>query len=184
MKRKKAPIYKSRFARACVENAVTVHGSGGNPTVWHYTTLTSLHGIIEDGRINPATTGVPKGERPACWFSRHTVYEPTAQKLIADPKTGRVWSTRSIQELARYDTPVRLGVSNVEQFINWREFKRVSGVTARMARGLERAAAACGANPAMWLASFDPVPLAQVETIEVWAPGHGWQMFGNRRAAA
>jgi hypothetical protein len=55
---------------------------------WHYTTLQKAHSIEADGKLRPATTGVPANEKPILWFSLAQEWEPTATKGIVNKGTG------------------------------------------------------------------------------------------------
>jgi len=57
--------------------------------VWHYTLLTKLQMILNDGLIKPTDVMIDPREKPAVWFSSNQAWEPTATKNIRDEKTGQ-----------------------------------------------------------------------------------------------
>lgn len=132
---------------------------------WHYTVGMYLPKIIASGAINPATAGVPVGERPAVWFSTHPVWEETANKAIVTP-LGAIRTRKATHKHA--GGLVRIGVSRETAPHDWAAFKSMSGITRTMAGQLESAAIKMGGKPRNWFVSFDPVTYEQWLCVEAW----------------
>jgi hypothetical protein len=103
--------------------------------LWHYTVGRFLPLIVQDGIIKADTGMVPKGERPAVWFSANQTWEETANKMHMTP-FGPTFGTReTTHKLA--GGLVRIGVHPDTAPYGWSAFVRLSGIKIGMARGLE-----------------------------------------------
>ena len=100
------------------------------------------------------------------------MWEPTATKALRDRETGQVHRA-TWEEMQQYG-PVRIEVGPETAPHRWKDYLRLSGVSAATARGLERAAKGWGANARHWRVSFDPVPLAKWLAVEQWS-GAAWE---------
>ena len=94
--------------------------------VYHYTIKEHLDGIIRDGRIARARTGVPPGEKPVVWFSRNTVWEETANKMYLEKGEIVFGTKQSTHE--RSGGLARLGVYSKTAPHNWSSFMKLSGI--------------------------------------------------------
>lgn len=142
------------------------------PRIFHYTVAEYYNQIIQDGRIRPATAGVPAGELSAVWFSLHRLWEPTASKGLKHRETGEVH--RATWDEMQQFGPMRIEVGPETAPHRWKDYLRLSGVTSAHARGLERAARSRGANAFQWRVSFDPVPTEKWLAVERWS-GSDWE---------
>jgi len=141
--------------------------------VWHYTTGVVLPRILADGEIKQAVAGIEPNEKPAVWFSSHPVWEPTATKGVSDDNGIRRWATR--EEMLAVGL-VRIGVMQETAPHNWMAYKRLSGVSDRMAGAMRITGYDKGARISQWFVSFDPVPREKWVSIEVWN-GSEWEPY-------
>jgi hypothetical protein len=143
--------------------------------VYHYTVGIYLQSIIESGEIFPATAHVPRGERPAVWFSINPEWEETANKLVVRKVKGRVVPMKGTRETtaALGAGLVRIAVRPEAAPFSWQDYRMLSGVAKAHADALENAARFDGANPAEWRVSFGSVPRSEWVDVEVWTEA-GW----------
>jgi len=67
---------------------------------------------------------------------------------------------------------VRIGVRRgLPGLLRWYDFKRASGMSTKMARGLESAAYGEGASPEQWYATFSSVPVEQWTAVQILQDG-------------
>lgn len=137
--------------------------------VFHYTAAVHVQSILRDGFIKLATELVPVGERPAAWLSTNPCWEGTATENVLLP-SGQATRLTRVSEMARYLVPARIEVDPARlSLVNWKEFKRTSGIDARAARGLERAAKETfGSDPYQYRCSYEPIPSSAFIRIEYW----------------
>lgn len=136
--------------------------------LWHYTVRQHLSGILADKEIRPAIIGVLPGERPAVWFSSNPLWERTARKGLMDERTGKIRELNTMAENHKYGGLVRIEADTQVVPINWAEFKRVSGIGRKVARGLQAIAREVGANPDEWYCSFAPVSIFDCYQVDEW----------------
>jgi hypothetical protein len=149
-------------------------------TAWHYTTGRAFISIVEFGWILPATAFVPKGEKPAVWFSLNQDWEQTANKGGLEEDGTRRTLTRE-ETCERGGGLVRFGVAVEAVPCDWNGFKKRSGIRPETARCLAARGRACGADPNEWRVSFEPVPREQWVAVDVWdrATGAWVRVAGN-----
>lgn len=131
--------------------------------------------IIADGAIKPARAGVPKGERPAVWFSRRSTWEPTATKLLFDSAAGDVRNATVAEMLAAGGTLARIEVSPDAARHSWRDHLKLGHIDLRWADELEKVALKQGADPNDWRVSYHPVTLEKIIGVESSIDGVNWQ---------
>ncbi len=142
--------------------------------VFHYTVYQVLQEILESGEIKTTAILIGKKEKPAVWFSSNPDWEESANKPVRNIKTRKLSRPLSRNGLLKKGfPPVRIEVEPTLPFLNWGEFKRKSGISKRMARGLEIVARRDGAKPEEWLALFSPVGAEHWLAIEIW-DGKRW----------
>jgi hypothetical protein len=133
---------------------------------WHYTHGDKAKSILADGLIRTTAVYIEEKERPVAWFSSEPYWEPTANKMRL-PKAvierGVVSSddprrTVGMMELFGQAGIYRFGVAEETAPLTWGDFKSQSGISNRMARGLEKAATDQGAYVDKWRASFEDIP--------------------------
>lgn len=135
--------------------------------VWHYTIGQCLDKIIADGFVRPATAGVPKGERPAVWFSAGADWDETANKMYAGADGAIVKGTRK----TTHDMGgglARIGVAPETAPLDWMAFKLESGIDLRHAKALYQVAIKGHSRPGQWRMTFDPVPRSAWLRVELY----------------
>lgn len=158
-------------------------GAGSDTLIrWHYTTGDKFAQIVESGEIRPAKRGVPKGERPAVWFSINQEWEPTANKLSLKPD-GTLVSLTKHQTFELANGLARIGVASETAPHDWAEFKQLSRVRSDMARSLYQAALQQGSKPSWWFVSFDSVPRSKWIAVEIWG-GSRWERVTHEPVAS
>ena len=152
------------------------HGQRGT-RLFHYTIAAHLPEIVTSGEIFLAAGGVTGAELPAVWFSFHPEWEETANKSYFSRAGERMMGTRATtmatgKGLARIEVPPSAAPHD------WQHHKKVSGIGAAMAKGLERSAQVAGANPQNWRVSYVPVQADRWLAIET-NRGNGWQSWND-----
>jgi hypothetical protein len=164
-------------------------------TPYHYTVKAHLESIIADKVIRLASTGGDAGERLGAWFSTNPLWENTVSKacwtglwlslkdhyelsqgreaLVVDEGTG---TARIEFVVAPEFQPARIAVDAAVCPYTWNDYKRLSGVSKKIARGLYEGALAHGAHPGEWRVSFEPVPSDKWLALEVY-DGKTWVQF-------
>ena len=122
---------------------------------WHYTISDRAKYIVESKFIYAATAGVPAGERPCIWFSLEQFWEPTANKAESSP-SGHM-------RKLNFEEMVSLGLWRfglpVAMLLDWRQLKRETRMSRKVAKGLVSAARSQGSNPELWYGAMKPVPV-------------------------
>jgi hypothetical protein len=148
--------------------------------VYHYTTNIALSKIVMDGKLITTSVLICKNERPAVWFSTNPDWDETVRKSFINKMTGEKTPPLSRDDIYKNGfIPVRIEVEQTLPFINWKKFKRRSGISKTIAKSLEDVAKKWGANPKEWLALFSPVSSDHFLNIQVW-DGHNWQVYWEK----
>jgi hypothetical protein len=152
-----------------------------NKRIWHYTVYQNWEGILESGFIKTSDTLIESGEKPAVWFSTNPNFEQTARKIIQDTETGEIKLNQGRDELFEAGFQcVRIEVVPTLPFINWKKYKKISGISKGVAKAMEKVGIEQGANPAEWLALFEPVSLDYCKNIEIW-DGKQWVILMKKK---
>jgi hypothetical protein len=116
--------------------------------LYHYTIAAHAESILRDGVIRPATTYVPKGERPIVWFSANATWEETANKMGCHSRneTERKWGPL-----------YRFGVASETAPHNFERLVFLAHINPRMSDALKDLGIRQGANPDEWFGTFRPV---------------------------
>jgi len=138
--------------------------------LFHYTRIGNLKKILADGKIIQAGTFVEPPEMPVVWFSYRQDWEPTATPGLIDEASGTRRSL-TFEEFAYRETPARIEIDPQAAPLDWRAWRKSSGVKARMVKALEESALRQDADTADWRMSFDPVPLDHWRAVEVFIDG-------------
>jgi len=139
------------------------------PKLWHYTTGERFAEIERDGLLVPASTGIPEGERVACWFTSSTRMPHTARKMDA---RGVVLTLAQMHERAA--GIVRIGVALETAPLTWASWASSSGCAPEMVGKLRAYAERRGDQVKDWRATYDDVPRAAWLAVEWWRPGDVW----------
>jgi len=145
---------------------------------WHYTFFNNFQKIIESKEIRQSTILTSDKEKPAVWLSSNPEWEETVRKALKKPDedNGRMTEPLSRDELFKRGFPaVRIEIDpRLVILHSWEEFKKVGGLSKKMANGLEKVGKSWGANPDEWWASFDVIPVTScLLPIEIWS-GKEW----------
>lgn len=146
--------------------------------LFHYTTASRLERILVSGFIRPADAFIGKGERPAVWCTYRPEFEPTAIPMIAG-KDGKPQAL-TFDEMLRIESPIRIEVRIACAPLDWRQWRKLSGVKPRVARELEEDALKQGSYVRDWRMSFEPVHQDQWIVGEFYT-GSEWRPFLSRK---
>lgn len=171
--------------RRCNKSHATPRCSGDR-IAWHYTSGQCAIQIVQSEVILPATENVPRGEKPAVWFSLNQSWEPTATKGILDPLTGnRRFAT--MDEMARLAGGCyRFGIEP-SRLLCWSALKVKTRMRPKTVRALERVAYEVGGNPSQWMGAIEAVSLRDVVVLQKlimgsWVSGPEQLVADNRNA--
>ena len=152
---------------------------------WHYTVFEHLQSIVSDRMINTADTWVSRKVKRVVWFSTNPCWEKTVVKIVLNNETGMKTELRSRDELFQFGlsgfnkeispdkvnafTPVRLEADpekvNLRSFQN---YKKSSGDSKSVIKGLVQTAKKWGANPKEWYVVYEDVLLSNISLIQRW----------------
>ena len=149
--------------------------------LFHYTRLSNLRKILADRKIIQADTFVKPPEMPVVWFSYRQDWEPTATPGLIDATSGTRRSL-TFEEFASRETPARIEIDPQAAPLNWRAWRKSSGVKSRTVKALEESALRQDADTADWRVSFEPVSSKNWFTVEVYVDGEWIEMEELMRA--
>ena len=142
---------------------------------FHYTSPTYLPAIIKAGYIKFATAGIDKKEKPAVWLSTNPVWEHTATKI---GMINGIPTQMTMEQQYKLVGLARIEVQRLDDFVSWKKFRHVSGVTEQSFLFMERLGKVKGAKPEEWWAYFKPIENAHWLRIEIWN-GNEWMSADN-----
>jgi len=134
--------------------------------------ISRLLKILQSGEIRLATLYVPPTEKPVVWFSYHQNWEPTATPADSSRPTRQL----TFDELTEIETPARIEVDPQAAPLDWRSWRKLSGVKSKMIKHLEEIAIRRDADVKTWRMSFEPVKTSDFISVEVFANGK-WSDF-------
>jgi hypothetical protein len=141
--------------------------------LYHYTTSLSYKQIINDGMIRPSTAFIPAHEKPITWFSADALWEPTVQMLLFR-KMDRAARRHKLCSLLQMDIlPMRFVVDDRVAPHHWKGLKKLSGMSKKIARGLEQSGLSVDACPENWRGTFAPVGCEEWVSVEYFK-GADW----------
>ena len=137
--------------------------------LWHYTTDQHLAKITRSGVIKPTSILIGENEKPAAWVSTNSDWERTGSKRV-DLGDGQVSEPLQRDDMPKYNlTPIRIEIdASKVKAVDWKTFKRVSGIPYEAAKWLEKAGLDEGANPDEWYAVFESVTVDKWISIDLW----------------
>jgi len=140
--------------------------------LFHYTRASNLIKILLDQEIKQATALVDASEKPAAWFSYRQDWEPSATPGY-QPNDAPAGTRRdsSFEEMQQIDTPARIQITPAGAPVNWRQWRKQSGVKHKIFKALEKRNLEIGASVDDWQASFEPVKSNDWLAIEVFVRG-------------
>lgn len=132
-------------------------------TVYHYAPGIHLPRIALTHSLRPGTSSRPRVTDPtaspwgrdALWFTTLPTWEPTATKLLINPRTGesRPATPDEMQGLYRFACPASVAP------LTWEDFARTSGILPELAASLVVSARRQGSDPATYRLTYGPVSL-------------------------
>jgi hypothetical protein len=174
---KRSPCWRSSAASVKPLTGIQRNPKNFSPNMrlFHYTKLPFLRQILATNVILPATQWVPRGEKPVVWFSFRPDWEPTASPTTIE---GGQQVTLTFDEFVRLGlVPCRIEVSPERAPLNWRAWRKLSGVKSKNVKELEEAATGMGADVSDFRMTFDAVKSEDWLAVElylngVWTPLH------------
>jgi hypothetical protein len=146
--------------------------------LFHYTNHIRWKMILSDKVIETATLFVPVGQKPVVWFSFRQDWEPTASPGRVE--NGKVRRETFAEMVESGLIPYRIEVSPEIAPLNWRAWRKLSGVKSKMVKGLEETAIRWGANVNDWRMTFDAVKSGDWLAVESYSNG-AWRPITPRR---
>jgi hypothetical protein len=131
--------------------------------LFHYPTYTRLHGILAAQEIKAANLYVQPPEKPVVWFSFRLDWEPTATPMDKTRPSHQL----TFDELAQIDTPARIEINLLAAPLDWRAWRKLSGVKSKMVKALEEYALRRNASMADWRMSFEPARVADGNWVAI-----------------
>jgi len=142
--------------------------------IWHYTTGLHIEKIIQEKRLRVSEVERMVGLKPAVWFSKNQLCEPTALKFICIGSNPPVTETMKVQ--AETIGLLRIGIEFTNELTTWAKYKHVSKITQPLYNELEQSGIANGADPNEWFCSFKNIPSSKWITIERFNDNK-WESF-------
>lgn len=144
--------------------------------IYHYTTEFAIGSILSDGFIKEASGSIGPREIPAVWFTRHPMWEPTANKGIMTPDgvhRGVLTTAEmfAMIRLYRFKIPLK-ALPKPLKALPWAQLKRKARISGKEQRRLISAAKSVNSDHTLWYGVLNPVPVS-IMTIEVW-DGEQW----------
>ena len=143
--------------------------------LWHYTVREHLDKILEESCIRLASCNLRGKERPCAWFTRSDSWEETANKAMAVCWRGQLVVVDLDRELTHRLSGglVRIGVLPEAAPHDWKAYRELSRVPAKIAKAMYETAVRRGSHLSNWFVSFEPVPRSKWVCIEYW-DGNQW----------
>ncbi|ELP30841.1 hypothetical protein [Rhodopirellula baltica] len=144
-------------------------------TLYHYTTQKLYDEIEASGMIKVASGGIGAKELAVCWFTKSADWDETANKGLEVEHRGkdiRVTATRRLTHHMGRGL-ARIVCDDSVATCDWKTFKHRSGIKAKHASSLFRAAQNCGVKASDWRVSFEPIGREKWNKIEFW-DGSDW----------
>jgi hypothetical protein len=132
----------------------TTTDTGSLKKLFHYTIVSRLVKILEAGEIKPADLYVDRTEKPVAWFSFRQDWEPTATPGYEENGTLR---QITFSELVEIETPARIEIDPRAAPLDWRAWRKLSGVRSKVVKRLEEVGLRKRASVSDWRMSFEPV---------------------------
>ena len=148
--------------------------------VYHYTDLKSGISILQDGYLEVPEKGQKYGLIPALWFSKQSIYDPSALK---DYKQYGIIKLNSFEEQVITHGCMRFVYDENDTLTSWRDFLRNSNLKRNRGQEIEKTYLEIGCNPSDWLCSFKNMSLRLFDSIEVFTDKWDWANEDNIQAA-
>ncbi|MBW0161805.1 MAG: hypothetical protein HYI21_00390 [Sediminibacterium sp. Gen4] len=142
--------------------------------IWHYTTKVHYPNIVNDGFLRPSKGDKIMGAKPALWFSKNPIWEPTATKLAGD-SLGNIYKLTPQQQFESFGM-IRFGIEFDDSLISWSRYKHKSNIKTEWYCHLEQSGIEQGANPKDWFVSFQRVTSDKWLTVQEF-DGEKWKVL-------
>lgn len=139
--------------------------------IWHYTSCIHLEGIINAQKLKVSEADRRFGFKPAVWFSKNQMWEPTASKM-ATTEEGKI-VTLSPSEQLKTIGMVRIGIEHTNELVSWAKYKHVGKIPLPFYERLEEVGKQKGGKPADWYCLFRNVESYKWVTVEQYV-GSEW----------
>lgn len=139
--------------------------------IWHYTSCVHLEGIIKEQKLKISEADRRFGFKPAVWFSKNQIWEPTASKMVAT-EGGQV-VTLSPSEQLKTIGMVRIGIEHTNELVSWAKYKYVGKIPLPFYESMEQAGKEIGGSPSDWYCLFRNVESSKWITVEQY-DGSDW----------
>ncbi len=148
--------------------------------IYHYTSMLHLEIICKDGYLKTSDAERRLGvKKPALWFSKNTVWEPTATKMLFD---GTNIIHMTLEEQLRTIGMARFTIPFSNELVSWAKYRHVSKIEPGDYSGLAQIGIEKGAKPSDWYCSFKMIPLTRVIAIEEF-DGSSWDSIFEEESA-
>lgn len=131
--------------------------------VYHYTAGVYLEAIVDSGALRPSSVGSQNpNELGLVWFSRNSLWEPTATKMVEGAQAGTIGQLTFLQQHAMFGC-IRFALrADDVRLLRWDAACKCAGIKSGERRRLERIGRSRGALPSDWLAVAGAVPLSDL----------------------
>ncbi|SRR5258708_9043312 len=155
---------------------------------WHYTTVISLHTILQDRFLEPSPLydnnspaeliADSANERPVLWFTSSPKWEETANKALRNPSRNL-----DREGTLEYFGLARIGVSEDYPLERFLQITRKSRQKKRLTNRLIKTAVEVGSNPyGNWWGTFERVYEKDWNIVQIYsAEKSEWEDFSDLR---
>jgi len=132
---------------------------------------------LDSGEIKVSTAYVDtRKEKPAVFCSTDKVFEPTAYKAFR--ASDGIIMLNSIDMMLEFAGPlVRIEIKPDAALYTWEEYVKLSGITKKMAKALERSSIQQGSHVNDFYMSFNPITKDQWLSIQILNEYKEWETF-------
>lgn len=142
--------------------------------LWHYTTELHFATISEEGVLKPTGILIDNGEKPALWLSSNSNWENSVTKVFPTKDDGYTKPLNRDEMVQMGVTPIRIEIDTENvKFIDWKRFKKISGISYQTALNLEDVGRENSSKPDEWYATFDLIDVSLWKSIDFW-DGSKW----------
>ena len=144
--------------------------------IWHYTSNFHLEKILKSQTLKVSEAERLYGLKPAVWFSKNSIWEPTATKMIFN---GIKVILLTPEEQLSMIGMMRIAIEYNSSLISWAKYKYVSKIPISLYNDMEKAGKEKGAKPSDWYCSFKNIPSSQWKSIETY-DGQNWLLYQGK----
>lgn len=134
--------------------------------IWHYTLPLHLEKILKDQILKVSEAEKKFGIRPAIWFSKNQIWEPTASKMLSSGK----WM--SMEEQSKKFGLVRIGIEFNKNLISWGRYRYDAKINLSLYKTMQELGIEKGAKPTDWYCSFKNIASSEWVEIQEYISGN------------